>query len=100
MTRSGSKSKIFDTGVGGFIYSDQFIQISTELTTNDIYGFGENVSKEHLDILKIKNLYNGLYLKWFRITRVFYMTLIIDHGACSLGITRQAGGYILIKLFI
>jgi hypothetical protein len=39
-------SSIFDmaVGSGGFVFSDQFIQISTVLDTDYIYGFGENVS--------------------------------------------------------
>ena len=33
----------WDTGVGGLIFSDQFLQISTALPSSNIYGFGENV---------------------------------------------------------
>lgn len=33
----------WDTSAGGLTFSDQFLQISTHLPTNHIYGFGENV---------------------------------------------------------
>ncbi len=34
---------IFDTGIGGFVYTDKFLQISTKLSAaHHIYGFGEN----------------------------------------------------------
>ena len=32
----------FDSSVGGFIFSKQFLQIATKLPTRNIYGFGEN----------------------------------------------------------
>ncbi|ESP05177.1 hypothetical protein LOTGIDRAFT_102400, partial [Lottia gigantea] len=33
----------FDTGVGGLVFADQFLQISTKLPSTSIYGFGENL---------------------------------------------------------
>ena len=33
----------FDTTIGGLIYSDQFIQLATNLATNNVYGMGENI---------------------------------------------------------
>lgn len=32
----------FDTSFGGFVFSEQFLQISTFLKSNYIFGFGEN----------------------------------------------------------
>lgn len=39
--RNSNNEVIFDTGFGGFIYCDQFIQISSHLSAS-IFGFGEN----------------------------------------------------------
>lgn len=39
--RKGSSEVLFDSAVPGFTFSDQFIQISTRLPTNYVYGFGE-----------------------------------------------------------
>ena len=33
----------WDTGVGGLTFSNQFLQISTRLPSEYVYGFGENV---------------------------------------------------------
>ena len=33
---------LWDTSIGGFVYSDQFLQISTLLPSQNVYGFGEN----------------------------------------------------------
>ena len=35
----------WDTSVGGLVLSDQFLQISTKLPSENIYGFGENLHK-------------------------------------------------------
>lgn len=35
----------FDTGIGGFIFEEQFIQFSTLLQTTAIFGFGEHRHK-------------------------------------------------------
>ncbi len=39
--RNSDNEVIFDTSFGGFVYCDQFIQISTRLNSS-IYGLGEN----------------------------------------------------------
>ena len=44
VVRDADKSIIFDTSLGGFVYSDQLLQITTKLPSPYIYGFGENVS--------------------------------------------------------
>ena len=31
----------FDTSVGHFIFADQFLQVSSRLSSNYVYGFGE-----------------------------------------------------------
>jgi alpha-glucosidase len=41
--RQGSGVKIWDTSIGGLIFGKQYIQISTYLPTNKIYGFGEHI---------------------------------------------------------
>ncbi|XP_054165466.1 sucrase-isomaltase, intestinal-like [Oppia nitens] len=43
ITRKSTKTKLFDTSIGGLIYSDQFIQLATNLATDRVYGFGENL---------------------------------------------------------
>src|SRR5665811_2157108 len=40
--RKSSGIVIFDTSVGGFTFSDQFIQIATKLPSQNLYGFGEH----------------------------------------------------------
>ncbi|KAI1705427.1 glycosyl hydrolases family 31 domain-containing protein [Ditylenchus destructor] len=37
---------IWNTSPGGFIFSDQFIQIATKLPSTNMYGFGENFHDE------------------------------------------------------
>ena len=32
----------FDTGVGGFTYSNQHLQVATRLASRDLYGLGES----------------------------------------------------------
>ncbi|KAL4237199.1 hypothetical protein ACF0H5_005579 [Mactra antiquata] len=41
--RKSNNEILWDTSVGGFTFSNQFIQISTKLPSKYIYGFGENV---------------------------------------------------------
>ncbi|CAG2113294.1 unnamed protein product, partial [Medioppia subpectinata] len=43
ITRKDTKTKIFDTSIGGLVFADQFLQLATNLATNNVYGFGENV---------------------------------------------------------
>ncbi|VDK65126.1 unnamed protein product [Cylicostephanus goldi] len=40
--RSSTKEVLFDTSIGGLIFSDQFIQIVTRLPSDVMYGWGEN----------------------------------------------------------
>ena len=40
--RKSNKRVLFDTSFAGFIFSDQFIQISTKLPSENVFGFGEN----------------------------------------------------------
>ncbi|WKX94052.1 hypothetical protein Q1695_011367 [Nippostrongylus brasiliensis] len=40
--RKSSQKAIFDTSIGGLIFSDKFLQIATYLPSNALYGFGEN----------------------------------------------------------
>lgn len=42
VVRQSSNRKIFDTSIGGLIFSDQFIQIATYLPSENMYGWGEN----------------------------------------------------------
>ena len=35
----------FDTSIGPLVYSDQYLQISTKLPSEYIYGFGEHIHK-------------------------------------------------------
>ncbi|XP_053395701.1 maltase-glucoamylase-like [Mercenaria mercenaria] len=41
--RKSTGTILWDTGVGGLVLSDQFLQISTKLPTKKVYGFGENL---------------------------------------------------------
>ncbi|CAJ0598366.1 unnamed protein product [Cylicocyclus nassatus] len=42
VARSSTKKILFDTSLGGLIFSDQFIQIATKLPSEMMYGWGEN----------------------------------------------------------
>ena len=33
----------FDTGVGGLVLSDQYLQLATKLPSHNVYGLGENL---------------------------------------------------------
>ena len=35
----------WDTTIGGLIFNEQFLQISTRLPSRNVYGFGETVHK-------------------------------------------------------
>lgn len=43
--RKSNKRTLFDTSIGPLVYSDQYLQISTRLTTEYIYGLGEHIHK-------------------------------------------------------
>ncbi|XP_047134482.1 lysosomal alpha-glucosidase isoform X1 [Hydra vulgaris] len=57
VTRLSNNETIFDSSVGGFIFSDQFLQISSLLPSENIYGLGEHVLG-----LKLKTNWNMLTL--------------------------------------
>lgn len=42
VTRGADAEILFDTSMGAFVYHNQFIQISTRLSSPYVYGFGEN----------------------------------------------------------
>ncbi|XP_038077866.1 sucrase-isomaltase, intestinal-like [Patiria miniata] len=42
ITRKDSGAVLWDTSLGPFIFSDQFLQITTMLPSTNLYGFGEN----------------------------------------------------------
>uniref|UniRef100_A0A914YN06 P-type domain-containing protein n=1 Tax=Panagrolaimus superbus TaxID=310955 RepID=A0A914YN06_9BILA len=41
--RNSTGAKIWDTSLGGLLFADQYIQISTIVPTDRVYGFGENI---------------------------------------------------------
>ncbi|KAL6037194.1 hypothetical protein STEG23_003004 [Scotinomys teguina] len=43
--RKSNNRTLFDTSVGPLVYSDQYLQISTKLPSEYIYGFGEHIHK-------------------------------------------------------
>ncbi|XP_019573698.2 sucrase-isomaltase, intestinal [Rhinolophus sinicus] len=43
--RKSSKITLFDTSIGPLVYSDQYLQISTRLPSDYIYGLGEHIHK-------------------------------------------------------
>ncbi|XP_065509451.1 maltase-glucoamylase-like [Caloenas nicobarica] len=46
VTRASSGKVVFDTTIGPLIYSEQFLQISIKLPSDNIYGVGEHVHKQ------------------------------------------------------
>ncbi|KAK8797149.1 hypothetical protein WA158_004359 [Blastocystis sp. Blastoise] len=42
ISRTSTGASIFDSSIGGFIYSDQFIQLSTRLPSKRIFGLSEH----------------------------------------------------------
>ncbi|KAI8479947.1 hypothetical protein Bbelb_423330 [Branchiostoma belcheri] len=42
VTRRATGTVLWDTSVGGFTFSNQFLQISTKLPSSYVYGFGEH----------------------------------------------------------
>jgi hypothetical protein len=45
VSRTSDNENLWDTSLGGLLFADQYIQISTLLSTKQIFGFGENVHK-------------------------------------------------------
>ncbi|XP_052774040.1 sucrase-isomaltase, intestinal-like isoform X2 [Mya arenaria] len=43
--RQSTGKVLWDTGVGGLVLSDQFLQVSTSLPSVHVYGFGENLHR-------------------------------------------------------
>lgn len=43
VSRRSTRRNLFDTSLGGLVFSDQFIQIATYLPSENMYGWGENV---------------------------------------------------------
>ncbi|PVD23121.1 hypothetical protein C0Q70_16384 [Pomacea canaliculata] len=43
IVRRSSGAVLFDTSVGGFVFDNQFLQLSTRLPTPNVYGIGENI---------------------------------------------------------
>jgi hypothetical protein len=44
--RQRTGANIWDTSIGGLLFSDRFLQIATLLPSDKIYGFGENTHQE------------------------------------------------------
>ncbi|RDD42442.1 Sucrase-isomaltase, intestinal [Trichoplax sp. H2] len=42
VTRKSTGAAIFDTSLGGFVFEDQFLQISSKLPSRYVYGLGEH----------------------------------------------------------
>ncbi|XP_008070613.1 sucrase-isomaltase, intestinal [Carlito syrichta] len=45
VVRKSNNKILFDTSIGPLVYSDQYLQISTRLPSEYIYGFGEHIHK-------------------------------------------------------
>ncbi|KHJ95887.1 hypothetical protein OESDEN_04158 [Oesophagostomum dentatum] len=43
VTRQSTRTRLFDTSIGGLIFCDKFLQIATTLPSDAMYGWGENV---------------------------------------------------------
>lgn len=43
--RKSNSRALWDTSIGGLIFSDKYIQIATYLPSTNVYGFGENIHK-------------------------------------------------------
>ncbi|CAJ0932247.1 unnamed protein product, partial [Mesorhabditis belari] len=44
--RQSNGRRLFDTSIGGLIFTDRFIQIATYLPSKFMYGWGENIHKQ------------------------------------------------------
>ncbi|EGT42649.1 hypothetical protein CAEBREN_25327 [Caenorhabditis brenneri] len=60
--RNSTNRKIFDTSLGGLIFSDQFLQLSTYLPSENMYGWGENAHQS------LKHNFSR-YLTWGMLAR-------------------------------
>ncbi|XP_027541663.1 sucrase-isomaltase, intestinal [Neopelma chrysocephalum] len=47
LTRLSNGKVLFDTTIGPLIYADQFLQLSIQLPSSNIYGVGEHVHKQY-----------------------------------------------------
>lgn len=54
VSRSTNGKILMDTNSPGFIYSDQFLQITTKLASSYVYGFGEHLHRQYLHDLNWK----------------------------------------------
>lgn len=45
VTRKSNNKVLFDTSIGPLVYSDQYLQISTKVPSDYMYGFGEHIHK-------------------------------------------------------
>nr|XP_053632508.1 maltase-glucoamylase-like isoform X2 [Cherax quadricarinatus] len=61
VTRTETDRVIFDTSIGGMTYADQFLQVSTKLTSDNLYGLGEAT---HLSLR-----HNLNYITWPMLAR-------------------------------
>lgn len=50
VTRKSTGTAVFNSSVGGMIFEDQFIQLSTLLPSLNLYGLGEHVEPLKLDV--------------------------------------------------
>ncbi|XP_048247486.1 sucrase-isomaltase, intestinal-like isoform X3 [Haliotis rufescens] len=42
VTRTSDNQTVFNTTLPGFVYSDQYLQLTTRLASDNVYGFGEH----------------------------------------------------------
>ena len=55
VVRQSTGETIWNTSIGGLLFADQYIQIATLLSTDKIYGFGENTHHT------LKHQFDGYY---------------------------------------
>ena len=63
VVRKSTGTTVFDTSLPGFIFADQFIQISTRLPSENVYGLGENEQHSYRHDLNWKRWVG--YARWF-----------------------------------
>ncbi|XP_046544792.1 LOW QUALITY PROTEIN: sucrase-isomaltase, intestinal-like [Haliotis rubra] len=73
--RLSSGAVLWDTGVGGFTFDDQFLQIATRLPSTNIYGFGENTHDKFRH-----NLWFKTWPMWSRDQWTMYSTYENHYG--------------------